>query len=421
VAKPGNSALVRGLEESPEQLFDTPLIQAARRGDLKSVEVLLEAGAKINASNDVGHTALIVAVKERHYEVAEVLLAHGADIDIRDKAGNLALAYDSYDSPLYERLGGTVYSVDIFTLAREGSPETLATVLDNTDFDLNTSDAYGQTLLYYAALNPDAGAVDVLVNHGVNINHHDTSGWTVLMHAIRDNPNPDMISLLLARGASPTDHAGIQTPLLVAATAGRLEVIQMLLDAGVDPLPELPYVARYGSYEALEFILNNLPTKAPAEKQQALDEALLQTIYRQTFPENPNSTKEAARKVALLLNAGVQPDDKRIFPDSTMLFVTIAQGDLETIKVLIAGGADINRVRESEFYLGTNQGVARVHCTPLAFALSYKQVEAAKYLADVGASLESTRENLESECASAFFDEARKREIEQRLLELTSQ
>lgn len=424
VAKPGNPALVRGLDESLEELFDTPLIQAARRGDLKSLEVLLEAGAKIDTTNDVGHTALIVAVKERHYQVAEVLLGFGANLTIRDKSSKSALDYDTYDSPLYERLGGEILPVDIFALARESTPETVATLLDTVRFNLKTSDAYGQTLLFYAVLNPDLEMIDVLLERSADINHHDTSGWTALMHAIRDNPNPEMTRHLLELGASPTDHvtwAGIQTPLLTAAQSNRLEVIQMLLDAGVDPLLELPYVARYGSSGALEFVLNHLRAETSDTKQKALDDALLQVIYRQTFTENPNSDEEAARKVELLLRAGMRPDDKRIYPDSTMLLVAIEQGDLETVKVLIAGGADINRVRESEFYLGTNRGVTRVLCTPLALALSSNHIDIAKYLAETGASVEAAKKSLESECASAFLDEIKKQEIEQRLLEASQQ
>ncbi len=400
VAKPGNPALVRGLDE---ELFDTPLIQAARRGDLKSLEVLLKAGAKIDTTNDIGHTALIVAVKERHYQVAEVLLESGADITIRDKSGKAALDYDSYVSPLYEKLGGKILPFDLFALTREGSPETVATLLDEVRFNLKTVDAYGQTLLFYAVLNPDLEMVDVLLERGADINHHDTSGWTALMHAIRDNPNPEMTQHLLELGASPTDYvtwAGIHTPLLVAAESNRLEVIQMLLDAGVDPLPQLPYIARYGSYEALEFILKHLAVETFPTKQQALDDALLQVIDRQTVAENPNSDEEAARKVELLLNAGVRPDDKRIYPDSTMLLVAIDQGDLETVKALIAGGADVNKVQESEFYLGTNRGATRVLCTPLALALSSNQIDIAKYLRETGASVEAAKESFESECAS---------------------
>ena len=53
---------------------ESPLVQAASRGDSKAVSALVKEGADINE-------ALALAVKHRHFEAIRVLLANGADLN----------------------------------------------------------------------------------------------------------------------------------------------------------------------------------------------------------------------------------------------------------------------------------------------------------------------------------------------------
>jgi len=72
----------------PGSLFDNPevltkfveLINEALRGDKEAVKRLLDAGADINETDDVGRTALMVACKEDNHECALYLIERGADI-----------------------------------------------------------------------------------------------------------------------------------------------------------------------------------------------------------------------------------------------------------------------------------------------------------------------------------------------------
>ena len=63
---------------------DTPLITAARAGWDTAVEWLLSMGAKVDATNRSGETALIVAVQQRAVPVVRVLLQAGANPDKTD-------------------------------------------------------------------------------------------------------------------------------------------------------------------------------------------------------------------------------------------------------------------------------------------------------------------------------------------------
>lgn len=65
----------------------TPLIEAARIGDLDAVKALVGAGASLDAANVMGWTALIEACRNNHILVVRFLLDAGSDVAHRDKVG----------------------------------------------------------------------------------------------------------------------------------------------------------------------------------------------------------------------------------------------------------------------------------------------------------------------------------------------
>lgn len=62
---------------------------AARLGDLRTVELLLNAGVHVNQLGDMGNTALHYAKKKNKEDVYKLLLAHGASRNIRNEFGKL--------------------------------------------------------------------------------------------------------------------------------------------------------------------------------------------------------------------------------------------------------------------------------------------------------------------------------------------
>ena len=66
---------------------ETPLHFAARWGDIKVGEILLQIGADPNAHGEYGNTPLLEALYRRHYGFIKLLLSHGASKELKNDDG----------------------------------------------------------------------------------------------------------------------------------------------------------------------------------------------------------------------------------------------------------------------------------------------------------------------------------------------
>jgi ankyrin repeat protein len=65
---------------------------ASISGSAELAKQLLSHGAKVNATNPGGVTALMIAAANDHAAVVELLLSSGADVDARSEDGRTALS-----------------------------------------------------------------------------------------------------------------------------------------------------------------------------------------------------------------------------------------------------------------------------------------------------------------------------------------
>ena len=63
------------------------ILKASKRGNIKVVELLVEAGADVNALALNGSTPLIVAALKGQKSIVQYLLAHNADVKVNDPLG----------------------------------------------------------------------------------------------------------------------------------------------------------------------------------------------------------------------------------------------------------------------------------------------------------------------------------------------
>src|SRR5688500_16283075 len=223
------------------QIMTEQLIQAAEAGDISAIQNLLMEGADINGRDAQGRTAIMAATHRNQVEVVRLLIQAGADINIRDNrldnpflyAGAeglldiLKLTIDAgADTKLTNRFGGTA----LIPAAERGHVEIVQELLTRTDVDVNHVNDLGWTALLEAIILSDGGErhqqiVQMLVDHGANINIADNDGITPLEHA-RARGFREIEQILLT-AAQARDQG-----LILAAEQGDIEKVRQLLSQG---------------------------------------------------------------------------------------------------------------------------------------------------------------------------------------------
>jgi ankyrin repeat protein len=266
----GSAPLVRLLLEAGASPMiasssgETPLMAASRTGVISVVAALLERGADMHA-RDIGYgqTALMWAISERHSDVARLLLEHGADPKVRSTGG--------YSPLLFAARVGDLESARLL-LAAGASPDDAAT--DGTSVLLTAvvrghvplaiellerganpnADATGYTALHWAA-----GSWETELTGPNGIDARADPEWAALAGIADPAEKLALVRALLAHGADPNaalaktpprvgytqlvvEHrvAGTSpfagaTPFLLAAMAGDVDVMGVLVERGADP------------------------------------------------------------------------------------------------------------------------------------------------------------------------------------------
>jgi ankyrin repeat protein len=195
-----------GLDMTSERTAQAVVI-AARNGDLELLQLLVEAGAPLNATT--GPTALGSAVAERHHAVIAYLESKGAR-----------------ESPGSHRA--------LFHAARTGDVAAVKAALA-AGVDANAEDLHDDAVLLRASAFGQAGVVEALLAAGADPNQW-SSGESALQAAAQEG-HAAVIRALLSGKASANarfDDAS-DTALARAVQAGHVEAVQALLAGGADP------------------------------------------------------------------------------------------------------------------------------------------------------------------------------------------
>jgi ankyrin repeat protein len=133
------------------------LIDAASRGDLKKVKMLLNEGADVNTRDINGRTPLHYAAARGHLDTVKFLVDRGADVNTRNVDGW---------TPLHEAAAWGHLDVVEFLLDRGA--------------DVNAKNIYGWTPLHYAAAWGHLDIAKLLLDRGADINAKNGDGKTPL-------------------------------------------------------------------------------------------------------------------------------------------------------------------------------------------------------------------------------------------------
>lgn len=253
----------------------TALDHAARAGAPAMIRLLLDRGADPNAE-DSTWTPVTAAARWTERGVVEMLVAAGGRVGLREAVlmGDVDLAREILDAdPTIDVSANArfVYSFSFLMLAVSKSDLNMARFLIDRGADLeSTEDEFGWPALTIAAIQGDKAIVELLLGRGADIDHEDWSGRTALADAAASGHDevvillvgrgarrglPDaaylgdeaLVARLLADGADPGREPNFaKTPLRIAVQRGYTAIVARLLEAG-----PVENVRGYGSDRSL--------------------------------------------------------------------------------------------------------------------------------------------------------------------------
>lgn len=191
----------------------TPLHHASFSNNVRSVSLLLAAGANVNAGDKFGSSPIIHAARSNDKGIAEQLLQAGADINATGSFG---------DTPLAEA---------VWYCHSE-----MTRILIAAGANVNAPSGRLGTPLYIAAKKGSENCVRLLLEAGADVNKTVGSWSGTPLHAAAEYGHGNIVGLLLLAGANINGNTtqGGQTPLLEATIRGHVEVVKRLLDANAD-------------------------------------------------------------------------------------------------------------------------------------------------------------------------------------------
>lgn len=333
----------------------TPLLNAVKsRSDLGIIKALLEAGADLRATDKSGASALGWATETANADAADLLFQFKVEAT---KAGE----FDELLMMACSEVNWAEVSKTLKASKETAKPEAPA----------NARQKYWAVVNKHPASMERAGNLRriaaMLVEHGANPNAISPSADTALKLAAK-NATPDALKFLLNHGAEPNQRGAKEQALQLAISSDHQEHVQLLLDAGADPL--------FGSETEQSSALDLACLKGDL----AMAKRLLGCIKEPSrLASAPGPLLAAAMSgstemVRLLLKHGADARGRNNNGDSALMYAMFTDSP-ELTAELIAAGADVNAMSNIGF-------------TPLAAAADHNRTESIKLLLDHGAKLE---------------------------------
>jgi len=252
----GRTPAVPKAEQKVEEFASgwlTPLMFAAREGDLESARLLVNAGANVNAIAGDGKDALGLAIFNGNYDFASFLIDSKSDVNHADTQGFTPLFW-AVDRRNMETAPNFPWMItaDPLPLIKKlldagANPNALVNNTPRARMRAGSPRIVFATALMRAAFSADLELVKMLLSYKGDPKIISSDGETMIEAAAglgfiqgyskgkTAAKRLEVVKLFVGLGAdvNQADDYGI-TPLMVAGNMGDTAVIQYLVDAGAD-------------------------------------------------------------------------------------------------------------------------------------------------------------------------------------------
>ncbi len=316
----------------------TALWEACSNASADMVQKLLKAGANANATMPgTGETVLMRCARTGSADAVKALLAKGADPNVREPArGQTALMW-----------------------ALEESHPQAARVLIESKADIHAKSKGGFTPMLFAARQGDIESARALLEAGADVNESAPGGLNALLVGI-DSMHEDFAIFLVEHGANPnaTDRDGL-TPLHYALRKGftflkagqrddhygqiglpylfrdnMTKLVPVLLAHGANPNARIATGGRRNQMHSSDFVKITVAGSTPFLLAAASGDVETMKLLLAKGADPKLTTKDGV--TPLMAAAGVGLADDRMPQE--------AQGALAAVKMLVEMGADVNAV-----------------------------------------------------------------------------
>jgi len=281
------------------------------------------------AAFSAGSGAVADAAMKGDDAAVRALLQQKADVNAPQADGTTALQWAAYNDDL-----------------------EIAELLIAGGANVKTPNRYGATPLSLAATNGNAALIEKLLQAGANANEHQPHGETPLMFAARSG---DLASLrvLLTHQADVNAKETLRgtTPLIWATEQQHPDAVKLLIEHGADVNAADAVIGQRGSR----------PLIAPTVAQRAAQVGVAAAAATRARPEaaaggGDDGAARAAQRVG----------------NMTPLHFAAREGDPESVRILLAAGANINAQTVDGW-------------TPLLIATQNRNYQIGEFLLDHGA------------------------------------
>jgi len=210
------------------------MLRYLRLGDIEGAKRLLGEGFNPNSLDPNGYPLLLYVIKNNDIDMVKLFIDYGVNVNttILSSPSKYAIKSKDVDVALLLLRNGAKPTPDDLVLAMERGYEYLVGVMVEKGVDVNKESLDRIYPLLFAVRVCDPSIVILLLDNGANINVHDrVSGRTPLMVAASREKH-EIVRLLLSRGVdlNSVDRDG-NTALMVGMD---VDIARMLIDAGID-------------------------------------------------------------------------------------------------------------------------------------------------------------------------------------------